>query len=251
MNRLNKKTMVITGGNSGIGYATAKVFAEEGAKVIITGRNAKAIAAAAAELNVSSVIGDQGSMVSIGRMVAEIQKKYGTIDTVLLNAGIATFSPFETASEEHFDSLLDTNLKGVFFTLQAVLPLINDGGSVIFNTSINANVGTAGSAAYAASKGAALSLSRVLATQLAPRKIRVNSISPGPVQTPAYGKLGMSSEDTAAFGEILAKKILLNRFGQAEKIGKLALLLASDESTFINGTEISIDGGLTVNPVLN
>src|SRR5271156_2283868 len=199
MKRLFNKVAVVTGGNSGIGYATARELAEEGAQVIITGRNVKATESAAAELNVTGIIADQEDLNSIDRLVAEVKTRFNKIDVIFLNAGIASFAPFELASEDHFDSIMNINLKGVFFTLQRFLPLLNDGASVIFNTSINANVGMPNSGVYAASKGALLSLNRVLATELAPRKIRVNAISPGPVETPVYGKLGLSNEEVAAF----------------------------------------------------
>jgi len=251
MKRLFNKVAVVTGGNSGIGYATARELAEEGAQVIITGRNVKATESAAAELNVTGIIADQEDLNSIDRLVAEVKTRFNKIDVIFLNAGIASFAPFELASEDHFDSIMNINLKGVFFTLQRFLPLLNDGASVIFNTSINANVGMPNSGVYAASKGALLSLNRVLATELAPRKIRVNAISPGPVETPVYGKLGLSNEEVAAFGEVLGKKILLNRFGQVDEIAKVVAFLSSLDASFITGTEIVVDGGITVNSVLN
>jgi len=251
MKRLFNKVAVVTGGNSGIGYATARELAEEGAQVIITGRNVNATESAAAELNVTGIIADQADLNSIDRLVAEVKTRFNKIDVIFLNAGIASFAPFELASEDHFDSIMNINLKGVFFTLQRFLPLLNDGASVIFNTSINANVGMPNSGVYAASKGALLSLNRVLATELAPRKIRVNAISPGPVETPVYGKLGLSNEEVAAFGEVLGKKILLNRFGQVDEIAKVVAFLSSLDASFITGTEIVVDGGITVNSVLN
>lgn len=251
MKRLDNLTALITGGNSGIGYATAKAFAEEGAQVIITGRNPVAIQKAAAELGVTGLVADQADLLTINQLAEDVKAAAGTIDIIFLNAGIATFAPFEQVTEEHFDNLMNTNFKGVFFTLQALLPLLNEGGSIIFNTSINANIGMPGSGVYGASKGALLSLNRILATELAPKKIRVNAISPGPVETPVYNKLGMTSEEVGAFGETLSKKILFNRFGQSEEIAKLAIFLGSAESAFITGTEIVIDGGISVNPVLN
>lgn len=250
MNTLNKKTAVITGGNSGIGYATAKLFKGRGASVIITGRDPVATSKAAIELNVKAYTADQARIEAIDELAAAIEKDFGTLDVIFLNAGIANFAPFEQSSEQHFDEIININIKGVFFTLQKLLPLLSDGGSVIFNTSVNAAVGMPGSGVYSASKAALIALSRVLATELAPRKIRVNCISPGPVETPVYQKLGMDPEQIAGFSKMLSEKILLKRFAQAEEVAQLAAFLGSDDSSFITGTEMVIDGGLTVNPVV-
>ena len=251
MSKLNNKVAVITGGNSGIGYAAAVELAAQGASVVITGRNEEATASAAAELGVVGITSDQANLESIDLLVAEVKERFGKVDIIFLNAGTANFAPFDQASEEHFDSIINVNLKGVFFTLQRFLPLLNDGASVIFNTSINANIGMPNSSVYSASKGALLSLNRVLSTELAPRKIRVNAISPGPVQTPVYEKLGLTEEELAGFGEVLSKKILLQRFGQPHEIAKVVTFLASSDSAFITGTEIVVDGGLTVDSVMN
>jgi NAD(P)-dependent dehydrogenase (short-subunit alcohol dehydrogenase family) len=250
MNTLDKKTAIITGGNSGIGYATAKLFKHKGATVIITGRSPDAVKEAASELGVAGYTSDQASLKEADELAERVKSDFGKIDIVFLNAGIASFAPFEQSSEAHFDDIININLKGVFFTLQKLLPLLNDGGSVIFNTSINANVGMPNAGVYSASKAAVIGLSRVLATELSARKIRVNCISPGPVETPVYQKLGLNSQEIAGFSKVLSDKILLKRFGQAEEIAQLAAFLASDDSTFITGTEMVIDGGLSVNPVV-
>jgi len=251
MNRLTQQTALITGGNSGIGYATAKLFKTEGASVIITGRNTEAINRTAAELAVKSYTADQGDMKAIDRLAASLTGDGIVLDSIFLNAGIAIFSPFEQVTEAHFDNIMGINLKGVFFTIQKLLPLLNNGGSIILNTSINANVGMPNSSVYTASKAALIALTRVLATELAPRNIRVNCISPGPVETPVYEKLGMNTEEVNAFSKILSSKILLKRFARAEEIAQLACFLSSGDSTFITGTEMVIDGGITVNPVMN
>ncbi|HVW95846.1 MAG TPA: SDR family oxidoreductase [Mucilaginibacter sp.] len=251
MSTLQQRTALITGGNSGIGLSTAKLFKDSGATVIITGRNESSLLDAASELGVKGYVSDQADLAAINKLAADIKTQFGTLDIIFLNAGIASFSPFDQATEAHFDEIININLKGVFFTLQKLLPLLNAGGSVIFNTSINASVGMPNSAVYAASKAALISLNRVLAMELSPRKIRVNCISPGPVETPVYEKLGLNEEEVTAFGKILSEKILLKRFGQADEIAQLALFLASGASSFITGTEIIIDGGLTVNPVIN
>jgi NAD(P)-dependent dehydrogenase (short-subunit alcohol dehydrogenase family) len=251
MNTLEHKTAIITGGNSGIGYATAKLFKTKGATVIITGRNAVAVNEAASELGVASYISDQGDLQAIDDLAASVKADFGKIDIIFLNAGIANFAPFEQATEAHFDDIININLKGVFFTLQKLLPTLNDGGSVIFNTSVNASVGMPNAGVYSASKAAIIGLSRVLATELSGRKIRVNCISPGPVETPVYQKLGLNTEEIAGFSTMLSEKILLKRFGRADEIAQLAAFLGSDDSTFITGTEIVIDGGLIVNPVVH
>lgn len=250
MNKLSNKIAIVTGGNSGIGYAAAQELSAEGATVIITGRNKASLETAATELNAKAIAADQTDLKSIDKLVEEVKNTYGKIDIIFLNAGIAAFAPLESASEEHYDSIMDVNVKGVFFTLQKFLPILNDGASIVFNTSINAHVGMPNSSVYAGSKAAILAFNRVFATELAPRKIRVNAISPGPVETPLYGKLGLGHEEVAGFGEILGKKILLNRFGQASEIGKAVVFLASSDSSFITGTELVVDGGLLVNPVV-
>ncbi|TCC89221.1 SDR family oxidoreductase [Pedobacter frigiditerrae] len=249
MKKLFNKIALITGGNSGIGYATAKLLKEQGATVIITGRDENKLASVSAALGVMAIKCNQDSLASINQMTSEIQGKFGQLDIIFLNAGIAEFSPFEQASEAHFDNLFNVNVKGVFFTLQGLIPLLKEGGSIIFNTSVNAQLGMPGSGVYAATKGALLSLNRVLAKELADRKIRVNAISPGPVQTPLYDTLGMATDAITMMGQILSQKILLGRFGQPEEIANVVSFLSGDESSFITGTEIVVDGGFTVNAI--
>lgn len=250
MKNLENKVAIVTGGNSGIGYAAAAEFVAHGAKVIVTGRNKEALAKAETELKVTGIVADQSDLKSIDSLVEQVAVQFGKVDILFLNAGTAAFAPVDLASEEHYDSIMNVNVKGVYFTVQKVLPILNDGGSIIFNTSINAHVGMPNSSVYAASKAAVLSLNRVFATELAPRKIRVNAVSPGPIETPLYGKLGLEKEEVEGFGSILGEKILLKRFGQASEIAKTVRFLASDDASFITGTEIIVDGGLTVNPVV-
>ncbi|RYF42739.1 MAG: SDR family oxidoreductase, partial [Cytophagaceae bacterium] len=197
MERLKQITALITGGNSGIGYATAKKFKEEGATVIITGRNTETVGRAASELDVTGLITDQADLKTLDGLITSLTIGKVKLDSIFLNAGIATFAPFEQVTEQHYDEIMDVNVKGVLFTLQKLLPFLNNGGSVIFNTSVNATLGMPNSGVYAASKAALIAISRVLATELAPRQIRVNCISPGPVETPVYGKLGMDAEQIA------------------------------------------------------
>ncbi|MBW1654764.1 SDR family oxidoreductase [Flavobacterium quisquiliarum] len=250
MKNLENKVAIVTGGNSGIGYAAAAELASKGAKVIVTGRNKEALAKAETELNVTGIVADQSDLKSIDNLVEEVKGKFGKVDILFLNAGIAAFAPVDSASEEHYDSIMNVNVKGVYFTVQKVLPILNDGGSIIFNTSVNAQLGMPGSSVYGASKAAVLSLNRIFAAELAGRKIRVNAVSPGPIETPLYGKVGLEKEEVEGLGVALGQKILLKRFGQAAEVAKTIAFLASDDASFITGTEIVVDGGLTVNTVL-
>jgi NAD(P)-dependent dehydrogenase (short-subunit alcohol dehydrogenase family) len=250
MSSLLNKVAVVTGGNSGIGYATAEALAAEGAQVIITGRNVESVSNAAQTLGVTGIVSDQSKLDQIDNLVAEVKAKFGSVDVLFLNAGVANFSPVATATEAHYDTIMNLNVKGVYFTVQKFLPIIKDGGSIIFNTSVNASLGMPDSSVYAASKAAVLSLNKVLARELSSRKIRVNAVSPGPIETPLYGKLGLSEAEVNGFGQILGERILLNRFGKSEEIANVVKFLASDEASFINGAEIVADGGLTVNAIV-
>jgi NAD(P)-dependent dehydrogenase (short-subunit alcohol dehydrogenase family) len=249
MKILANKVAVVTGGNSGIGYATAKEFADKGAQVIITGRNQESVTKAAHELGATGIVSDQNNLAQIDNLAAEIKAKFGKIDILFLNAGVATFSPVTTATEAHFDGVMDSNVKGVYFTVQKFIPLLNDGASIVFNTSVNAVLGMPGSSVYSASKAAIISFNRILAQELAPRGIRVNAVSPGPVVTPLYGKLGLKNEELDGMGQLLTNRILLKRFAQPEEIANVVRFLASADASFITGTEITVDGGLTVNAV--
>ncbi|MDR6945119.1 glucose 1-dehydrogenase [Mucilaginibacter pocheonensis] len=250
MNNLTNKVAVVTGGNSGIGYAAAKELIAHGAKVVITGRNKESVEKSAAELGATGIVSDQGKISQIDELALAVKEQFGKVDILFLNAGLAAFSPVESATEAHYDNLMNVNVKGVYFTVQKFLPILNDGGSIIFNTSVNAVLGMPDSSVYAASKAAVLSFNKVLARELASRKIRVNAISPGPVETPLYGKLGLEQEQVDGFGDILGQRILLSRFGKPEEIANVVRFLASDDASFITGTEITVDGGLTVNAVV-
>jgi NAD(P)-dependent dehydrogenase (short-subunit alcohol dehydrogenase family) len=250
MKNLENKIAIVTGGNSGIGFATAAELSSKGAKVIVTGRNKESLAKAETELNVTGIQADQTDLQSIDKLVEQVSSQFGKVDIVFLNAGIAAFAPLDLASEDHYDSIMNVNVKGVYFTIQKLLPILNDGASIILNTSVNAHLGMPNSSVYAASKAAVLSLNKVFAVELASRKIRVNAVSPGPVETPIYGKLGLSKEEVEGFGNVLGEKILLKRFAQADEIAKTVSFLASNDASFITGAEIVVDGGLTVNPVV-
>ncbi len=246
MGKLTGKVAVITGGNSGIGLTTAQEFLREGARVLITGRNETAVTEAVSTLGegASGLVSDTNQMddvLSLGEKVAAL---VGKIDVLFVNAGMGKFAPIEQMSETVFDEIMDTNFKGAYFTLQALLPLLNEGGSIILNTSINAHIGMAGASVYAASKAALLSLIRNLSTELLPRRIRVNAISPGPIGTPMWGKLPLPAEQLQAMAGHVQSQIPLGRFGTAEEIAKIALFFASDDSSFVLGAELIADGGM-------
>jgi NAD(P)-dependent dehydrogenase (short-subunit alcohol dehydrogenase family) len=247
MNRLENKVAVITGGNSGIGFATAKLFIAEGAKVIITGRRQESVDKAVEELGdqATGILSDTGNMKDINKLRAQVAAIHPTIDILFLNAGIGKFTSVEAADEATFDEQFNINVKGSYFTIQQLLPLLKDGSSIVLNTSINAHIGMPGAAIYAASKAAQLTLIRNISAELLGRKIRVNAVSPGPITTPIYDKLGMSAEDLSATTDSIRSKIPVGRFGAPEEIAKVVLFLASDDSTYLLGAELIADGGMS------
>ena len=247
MSGLNNKTVVITGGNSGIGYATAKDMASKGAKVIITGRNAEAVKTAANELNVTGLVADQGSLKAIDTLVADVKSKLGGVDVLFINAGVASFVPLEHVDEAHFDNIMDINFKGAYFTLSKFLPVLNEGASVIFLSSVSGTTGMANSSVYSASKAALNSLVKVASSELAPRKIRVNAVSPGPIDTPIMGKSGMDKESMEGFVSVINNRVPLKRLGVASEVANLVSFLASDHAGFITGGDYVIVGGIGVN----
>ena len=250
MTTLNGKTAVVTGGNSGIGYATAKKMKQLGATVIITGRNAEALDDAATQLGVHAILADQSNLHDLDQMATQVKAQFGNVDVLFINAGVATFAPVEQVSEQQFDTIMDINFKGAFFTLQKMLPLLNDGAAVINLSSINAYTGMPTTAVYAASKAALNSLTRTAASELAPRRIRVNAVNPGPTKTPIFSKLGMPAEVLSEVTRAIEQRIPLKRFGEPEEIASLVSYLASDEAAFVTGAEFTIDGGTNVNVVL-
>ena len=250
MSKLDGKTAVVTGGSSGIGYATAKKIRELGAKVIITGRNPEAVDKAAKEIGAVGLVADQASLGDIDSLVERAREELGGVDVLFINAGIAAFAPVEHLSEEQFDATMDINFKGAFFTLQKFLPILREGASVINLSSINAYTGMPNTAVYAASKAALNSLTRTAAYELAPRKIRVNAVNPGPTNTAIFGKLGMPDEAVQEFASAMQNRIPLKRFGEPEDVATLVAFLASDEASFITGAEYNIDGGTNLNPLL-
>lgn len=246
MSRLQNKVALITGGNSGIGFATAKEFLEQGAKVIITGRSEAGLAQAKKELNgqVHTILSNTSSLSDIRNLAKEVQKITPHLDVVFVNAGIGKFAPIEVVTEEHFDEQFNTNVKGAYFTIQELLPVIKDGGSIILNTSVAAHMGMASSTVYSATKAALLNMARTISAELLPRKIRVNAISPGPVATPIFGKTGMSTEQIDGMKSSIQSQVPIGRLGDPSEIAKVATFFASDDSSFVLGTELIADGGM-------
>jgi len=249
MGKLSGKTAVITGGNSGIGFSAAQLFLKEGAKVIITGRDQKAIDEALKNLGEGAygLLSDAGKMKDLEALPEKITAISNKIDVLFANAGVGMFAPFEETSEAIFDANMDINFKGAFFTVQKLLPLMPNEGSILLNATVLVHKGLATASSYAASKGAVLAFTKTLAVELADRNIRVNCISPGPINTPIYSKMGMPETALQEFAAGVQAKIPLQRFGEAHEVAQTALFLASSESSFITGTEIIIDGGIGVN----
>ena len=244
MSKLANKVAVITGGNSGIGLETARLFQSEGARVIITGRNREKVQQAASELgsNVSGVVADLSQVSEVERMAQRIGELTNQVDILFLNAGVAFYAPIEQIDEAFYDQQFDTNVKGLFFSIKYLLPLFKDKGSIILNSSINSFMAFPTSNVYAATKAAVNSLGRTLSGELIQRGIRINTISPGPIQTPIYGKMGMKSEQMQEMAGNIQGMIPMDRFGQSEEIAKAALYFASDDSAFTVGAELAIDG---------
>jgi NAD(P)-dependent dehydrogenase (short-subunit alcohol dehydrogenase family) len=249
--RLRNRTALITGGNSGIGLATARLFAAEGARVAITGRNRATLDAAVQELGANAIAlqADATDIAATERAVAEAAKAFGKLDIVFANAGISGRTPLGASTLETFEQVLRTNVTGVFFTVQAAAPHLSDGASVILNGSVMSQLGSPGSSAYAASKAAVRGMSRVLASELAPRGIRVNVVSPGATRTPIWDSSAPTPEAKAALEKRLAGIIPLGRLGEADEIAKTVLFLASDDSSNLNAAEIFVDGGSNGAPV--
>lgn len=249
MKKLEGKIAVITGGTTGIGQAAARLFHAEGARVFITGRSDKTLAEATKQLpaDIAAIKSDASRLEDIDALAATLKAKAGRIDVLFVNAGIAKFLPIEQSTPQLFDEMFNTNVRGAFFTVQKLLPLIAKGGSIVLTTSIAADLGMATSSVYGATKAALSSMARTLSNELAPRGIRVNEVSPGPIETPIYDKMGMAAEQTSGFKDMMANLVPVKRMGTAEEVAKAALFLASDDSSFLLGSKIRIDGGLMLN----
>jgi NAD(P)-dependent dehydrogenase (short-subunit alcohol dehydrogenase family) len=246
MTKLAGKIALITGGNSGIGLSTAQLFAAQGAKVVITGRRQRELDEAVKSIGGSAlgVQGDVARMADLDRLFGVIKDKCGHLDVLFANAGFGEVCPLEKATEDHFDRQFATNVKGLFFTVQKALPLLRDGASIILTGSIAGYKGLEAFSVYCATKAAVRSFARTWTVDLKARKIRVNSISPGPIETPIFGKMGLSEEQAAGFKQELPGQVPLGRIGRSEEVAQTALFLASDDSSYITGIDLSVDGGM-------
>jgi NAD(P)-dependent dehydrogenase (short-subunit alcohol dehydrogenase family) len=235
----------VTGGNSGIGLATAKRFVSEGAYVFITGRRQKELDTAVKEIgkNATAVQGDVANLADLDRLFAQIKKEKGKIDIVFANAGVAKYAPLGKITEELYHSIFDTNVKGLLFTVQKALPLLRDGGSIILNASIVASKGLASNSVYSATKAAVRSFARTWTTDLKDRHIRVNAVSPGPIDTPGLRELLASSDVGKQRKEMISMGVPLGRLGTPHEIAKAVVFLASDDASYITGIELFVDGG--------
>ena len=245
-NKLEGKIAVITGGNSGIGLAAAKRLVTEGAYVFITGRRQKELDLAVSEIgkNVMGIQSDVSNLADIDRIHTTVKDQKGRLDILFANAGIAQFAPLEEISEEHFDKIFGINVKGLLFTVQKLLPIFQEGGSIILNASIGSSKGVEKTSVYSATKAAVRSFARTWTVDLRHRKIRVNAISPGPIDTPIFSNLMQNEEQSEQFKKNIVNTVPMGRMGTPDEIAKVVSFLASDDSSYITGIELFVDGGL-------
>ena len=245
--KLAGKVALITGGNSGIGLATAKLFKEEGAKVIVTARTPETFQKAKAELSahgIEVIQADVSRIVDLDRLYSQIKSQHDGLDILFANAGVALFSPTADSHEAFFDNQFNTNVKGLYFTVQKALPLLRQGSTVVLNASVVAGKGIAGASVYSATKAAVRSFARSWTAEIPVHQVRFNVLSPGPIETPIYGKMGMPAEQLAGFAAQMSAQVPAKRFGSAEEMAKVALFLASDDSSYVAGINLLADGGL-------
>lgn len=247
MEKFKNKVAVITGGNSGIGLATAKEFATHGANVIITGKRKDALEKASNEIGVKGILADQSNLEQINALVEEVKSNYENVDVLFLNAGVGSFAPIEYTEEEQFDRIIAVNLKGTFFTLQKFIPILNEGASVIFNGSNVASLNMPNSSVYSLSKSALVHLAKIASKELAEKNIRVNVVNPGPTMTEMPLKMGFDMETMEAMKSQTLSMIPLSKIGTPEDVASVVAYLADNEtSSFITGSELFIDGGMAL-----
>jgi len=247
MKKFENKMALVTGGNSGIGYATAAELANEGATVIMTGRRAEAIQQAAEQIGGVAMVADQANLADTDRLYEEVKSRYGRLDILFINAGITgTQLLIEDAREDNFDDVMNINFKGAYFTLSRFIPLLKEGASVVILSSIVASTHKARSSVYQASKAALNSIAKTAAAELADRKIRVNIVSPGPHKTEIMKKAGLSEEQLADVNAQLTASIPLKKMGDVKDIARLVSYFCEDHASFITGTEVIVDGGMTL-----
>lgn len=242
MTNFQNKVAVITGGNSGIGYATAKMLSEKGAKVIITGRRKEAVEKAASELNVIGLLADQSKVSDIENLASQIAKQYGKLDILLINAGVTKIASIEQTTEDMFDEVMNVNFKGAYFTLSKLIPLLNEHASVVLLSSSSATISPQQGSVYAASKAALNAVVKIAALELAPQKIRVNAVSPGPVATAIMDKIGLNDD----LENYLLSTIPLSRMGRSEEVADMITYLSGDNAAFITGSNFLVDGGQSI-----
>jgi NAD(P)-dependent dehydrogenase (short-subunit alcohol dehydrogenase family) len=246
MKRFEGKVAVITGGNSGIGLATAKRLHDEGASVAISGRSQKTLDEAVKYVGngLVAVKSDVAKLADLDKFYATVTQRLGKIDVLFVNAGVAKFVPVSQADETHFDEIFDINAKGAYFTIQKALPHLNDGASIVLNTSVAGSKGTPNASVYSATKAALRSFSRTLAAELVGRGIRINSVAPGPIETPIFERVGLSKDQVDEFSKDILGKVPLKRFGKAEEVASAVAFLASSDASYITGVELHVDGGM-------
>ena len=248
MKRFEGKVAMVTGGNSGIGLAAAKAFAREGAQVAVTGRDEGTLKNAEKEIGSGALAirADAARIADLDAAMAKVRDQFKRIDALFVNAGIGKFVPIAEVTEAMFDEIVTINLKGAFFTVQKALPLMARGSAVVLNASINAHIGLPGTTVYGATKAAVVNMAKTMSADLAERGIRVNAVSPGPVETPIFGRAGISSEQSRQTKEWLQNQTLVKRMAEPKEIAEAVLYLSSDVSSFVVGTELVIDGGMTI-----
>jgi NAD(P)-dependent dehydrogenase (short-subunit alcohol dehydrogenase family) len=248
MKRFEGKVAMVTGGNSGIGLAAAKAFAREGAQVAVTGRDEGTLKNAEKEIGSGALAirADAARIADLEAAMAKVRDQFKRIDALFVNAGIGKFVPIAEVTEAMFDEIVTINLKGAFFTVQKALPLMARGSAVVLNASINAHIGLPGTTVYGATKAAVVNMAKTMSADLAERGIRVNAVSPGPVETPIFGRAGISSEQSRQTKEWLQNQTLVKRMAEPEEIAEAVLYLSSDVSSFVVGAELVIDGGMTI-----